>query len=243
MINKPNPSMNKNTLSKKSVLMIATMLSVVMLTTSLTPSLVPVTAFAQEDIPDVESLSTQLGLDSTSEEDTSDGAVGDNNVIPDSTSEEDTSDGAVGDLIVDPITSTAVDVDANVNADTHVITDEEECEEANDEVNQPIAQSADQQEGRSDGAVGDNGVFVSPKTQLATQVALNLNVDTDVILVDGCNTPSDELTQAATQSSDQRTSSDVEGGSGSTIIIPSTQRVDVISRNIGIDNNVMQPVL
>src|SRR5829696_7707211 len=214
--------MNKNTLSNKSVFLIAAMLlSGMMLATSS----VPTRAFAQVDIPDVEALLTQASPDSTSEEDTSGSEVGDNNVI------------------VDPITNTAVEADTNVNTDTHVITDPEDCEEANDEVNQANAQSAGQQEGRSDGEVGDNGVFVSPKTQTATEFALNLNVDTDIILVDGCNTPSDELHQANAQSADQRTGSDVEAGSGSTVKIPSTQRVDAIARNIGIDNNVMQPVM
>jgi len=235
--------MNKNTLSNKSVFLIAAMLlSGMMLATSS----VPTRAFAQVDIPDVEALLTQASPDSTSEEDTSGSEVGDNNVIPtDSTSEEDTSGSEVGDnnVIVDPITNTAVEADTNVNTDTHVITDPEDCEEANDEVNQANAQSAGQQEGRSDGEVGDNGVFVSPKTQTATEFALNLNVDTDIILVDGCNTPSDELHQANAQSADQRTGSDVEAGSGSTVKIPSTQRVDAIARNIGIDNNVMQPVM
>src|SRR5829696_5770655 len=189
--------MNKNTLSNKSVFLIAAMLlSGMMLATSS----VPTRAFAQVDIPDVEALLTQATPDSTSEEDTSGSEVGDNNVI------------------VDPITNTAVEADTNVNTDTHVITDPEDTKEANDEVNQA-------------------------NTQTATEFALNLNVDTDIILVDGCNTPSDELHQANAQSADQRTGSDVEAGSGSTVKIPSTQRVDAIARNIGIDNNVMQPVM
>ena len=46
--------MNKITISNKFVLMIATMLPAIMLATSLTLSLVPVTAFAQEDDADSE---------------------------------------------------------------------------------------------------------------------------------------------------------------------------------------------
>src|SRR5829696_10166459 len=139
--------MNKNTLSNKSVFLIAAMLlSGMMLATSS----VPTRAFAQVDIPDVEALLTQASPDSTSEEDTSGSEVGDNNVIPtdstseedtsgsevgdnnviptDSTSEEDTSGSEVGDnnVIVDPITNTAVEADTNVNTDTHVITDPED---------------------------------------------------------------------------------------------------------------------
>src|SRR5215203_703023 len=134
--------MNK-ILSNKSVLLIATMLSTMMLATSSMASLVPVTAFAQEDIPDIEALVTQVSPDSTNDEDTSNNA-------------------GSGDVVVDPVVETAAEADTNVNADTHVITDEADCDEANDEVNQANEQSVDQGD-RADGEVGDNGLFVSPK--------------------------------------------------------------------------------
>ena len=222
--------MNK-IVSNKAVLLIATMLSTLMLATSSMASLVPVTAFAQEDIPDMQALLTQPTLDSTSEEDTS-------------ASEEDTSDnaGSDNDVIVDPIMQTDIEADANVNADFHVITDEDDCDQANDEVNQANVQSADQ-EGRSDGEVGDNGLYVSPKAQIAEEIGLNVNLDSDIILTEGCNPPNDELHQANTQSSDQRTGSDIEAGGDSTVKIPSYQESGIVSRNIGIDRDVMRPVL
>jgi len=207
-----------------------------MLATSSMGSSGPVTAFAQDGIPDIQAL-TQPSQDSTSQEDTSASQE------DTSASQEDTSDngGSVNDVIVDPIVETDVEADANVNADTHVITDEEDCDEANDEVNQGNVQSVDQN-GRSDGAVGDNGVYVSPKAQIAEEIGLNVNVDTDVFLT-GCNPPSDQLDQTNTQSSDQRTGSDIDAGEGSTVVIPAYQTSGVVARNIGVDNNVMQPVL
>jgi hypothetical protein len=227
--------MNNNILSSKRILLIVTMLSATMLAISSTPPLVPTTAFAQEGIPDVDALLTLTSPDSTSEESTSD-------VEADSTSEESTSDVEAGDVIVDPVVETEAEADANVNADTHVITDEEDCEEVNDEVNQANTQSINQ-EGNNGGDVGDNGVFVGPRVQTAAEAGFNVNADFDVILVEGCNPPSDELNQANTQSVNQGTVSDVEAGEDSTIVRPAFQRADVIARNIGHDTDVFAPVL
>jgi hypothetical protein len=227
--------MNK-ILSNKSVLLIATMLSTMMLATSSMASLAPITAFAQEDVPDMEALLTQVSPDSTNEEDTS------ANEEDTSANEEDTSDNAgTGDVVVDPVVETAAEADTNVNADTHVITDEEDCDEANDEVNQANDQSADLGD-RSEGEVGDNGVFVAPKVQTAAGVGLNLNVDTDVVLVDGCN-PSDDLNQANDQSVDETTGNDLEAGEDSTIVDPTRQVSNLFAQNIGVDNDVVRPVL
>jgi hypothetical protein len=227
--------MNNNILSSKRILLIVTVLSAMMLATSSMQSLVPTTAFAQEGIPDVDALLTPASPDSTSEESTSDVEAG-------STSEESTSGDEGGDVIVDPVVETAAEADVNANADVHVITDEEDCEEANDEVNQANTQSVDQG-GSNGGDVGDNGVFVGPRVQTAAEVGVNINTDTDVILVEGCNPPSDELNQANTQSVNQGTASDVEAGEGSTIVRPAFQRADVIARNIGHDTDVFAPVL
>ena len=143
--------MNKITISNKFVLMIATMLPAIMLATSLTLSLVPVTAFAQEDDGDSEIQS-----------DINENEGGDNSVV------------------VDPIAQTEVEVDVNVDANTHVISDEEDCDEASDEVSQETDQNPSS-EARSDGNVGDNSVFVSPQVQTTTLVAGNLVVDTDIV--------------------------------------------------------------
>jgi hypothetical protein len=234
--------MNK-ILSNKSVLLIATMLSTMMLATSSMASLAPITAFAQEDVPDMEALLTQVSPDSTSEEDTTASEEDTTASEEDTTaSEEDTSDNAgTGDVVVDPVVETAAEADTNVNADTHVITDEEDCDEANDEVNQANDQSADLGD-RSEGEVGDNGVFVAPKVQTAAGVGLNLNVDTDVVLVDGCN-PSDDLNQANDQSVDETTGNDLEAGEDSTIVDPTRQVSNLFAQNIGVDNDVVRPVL
>jgi hypothetical protein len=143
--------MNKITHSSKLVLMIATMLPAIMLATSLTLSLVPATAFAQED-----------NADSDNQSDISENEGGDNSVV------------------VDPIVQPAVDVKYNVDVNTHVITDEEDCDEASDEESQENEQDSSQ-EARSDGNVGDNSIYVSPQVQTTTLVAGNLVVDTDIV--------------------------------------------------------------
>ncbi len=143
--------MNKITVSNKFVLMIATMLPAIMLATSLTLSLVPATAFAQED-----------NGDSNNQSDISENEGGDNSVI------------------VDPIVQPSADVDYNVDVNTHVITDEEDCDEASDEVSQENNQDPSQ-EARSDGNVGDNSIYVSPQVQTTTLVAGNLIIDTDIV--------------------------------------------------------------
>jgi hypothetical protein len=143
--------MNKITISNRFVLMIATMLPAIMLATSLTLSLVPVTAFAQEDDGDSEIQS-----------DINENEGGDNSVV------------------VDPIAQTEVEVDVNVDANTHVISDEEDCDEASDEVSQENDQNPSS-EARSDGNVGDDSIYASSQTQTTVLVAENVNVDTDVV--------------------------------------------------------------
>ena len=143
--------MNKTTISNKFLLMIATMLPAIMLAASLTLSLVPATAYAQED-----------NEDSDNQSDIRENEEGDNSVV------------------VDPIVQPDVDVGYNVDINTHIITDEEDCDEASDEESQENDQGSSQ-EARSDGNVGDNSIYVSPQVQTQTLVAGNLVVDTDVV--------------------------------------------------------------
>jgi hypothetical protein len=143
--------MNKITASNKFVLMIATMLPAILLATSLTLSLVPVTAYAQVE-----------NADSDSESDIHETVDGDNSVT------------------IDPIVQTSNDVDMNVDVNTDVITDEEDCDEASSEESQENDQGSSQ-EARSDGDVGDNSIFVSPQVQDTEQVAGNVYVDVDVV--------------------------------------------------------------
>jgi hypothetical protein len=143
--------MNKVTVSNKFVLTIATLLPAIMLATSLTLSLVPATAFAQEDNEDSDN---QSGINENE--------GGDNSVI------------------VEPIVQPTTDVELNIDVKTHVITDEEDCDEASDEESQENEQDANS-EARSDGNVGDNSIYVSPQVQTTTLVAGNLYVDTDVV--------------------------------------------------------------
>ena len=127
------------------------MLPAIMLATSLTQSLVPATAFAQED-----------NADSNNQRDIHENEGGDNSVT------------------IDPIVQPEVDVKANIDANTHVITDGEDCDEASDELSQENNQDSNS-EARSDGNVGDSSIYVSPKVQTTTLVGLNLAIDTDIV--------------------------------------------------------------
>jgi hypothetical protein len=187
------------------------------------------TAADEQDASDSEASSTpenrdsQINLDSNSQGETS-------------RVEEDER------VTVDPIIQTEVQTGINVNADTALVMDEEDCEDANDEVFQGNGQDSNQQ-ARSEGRVGDNGIYVSPKVQTSEQIAYNVNVDVDLVLVEGCD-PSDEVVQANDQSDTQVISSGLEASKdGSTTIIPAEQRSEQRSGNIGVNKDVILPVL
>jgi hypothetical protein len=142
-------------------------------------------------------------------------------------------------VVVDPIVQTSADVDVNVEVNTHVITDPEDCEEANDVESQQTSQGSTQ-EARSDGNVGDNSVYVSPQVQSTTQVAFNGVYDTDVVPV-GCD-PSDTVDQGIDQTASQEAGGEVEAGEGSTTIVQTHQRADTIAQNDHINTDVTIPI-
>ena len=200
--------MNKHTVSSKFVLMIATMLPAILLAASLTLSLVPTTAFAQN-------------ADSNNQRDIHENQGGDNSVV------------------VDPIVQPDVGVALNINVNTHVITDPENCDEASDEVSQGNNQDSTE-EARSNGNVGDNSVYVSPQVQTTTLVGANLYVDTDVV-PEGCN-PADTVNQGNDQTASQDAGGDVEAGRNSIINIPTVQNADTVSRNDNVNTDATIPV-
>jgi hypothetical protein len=200
--------MNKKIISNKSVLLIATMLSTMMLATSSMASLVPTTAFAQND--------------SASEEDRGAVEVG------------------AGEVGVDPIIQTNVQADVNANVDTAVVTDEEECEEATNDETQQISQSSDQQASR-DVETGENSLYVNPVVQTSVQAGFNYNVDTDVVLVEGCQ-PIDTTNSETLQSSNQQANRDIEAGEGSDLELPTYQRQVTIGQNHQINEDIYVPL-
>src|SRR5918994_4263086 len=187
------------------------------------------------------------------EQDTSDGDASSSSSTPvnpsnseinlDSNSEEDVNRVEEDDFVtVAPIIQTSVQPDVNVDANTHVITDEEDCEEANDEVTQANLQGSNQQ-GRSEGEVGDNSIYVGPTVQVSEQISVNVYADTDVILVEGCDLPSDQVTQASVQGSNQGTSSDIEASEeGSTVLIPAYQRSGQTAEHVDINRDIIKHV-
>ncbi len=160
----------------------------------------------------------------------------------DSQSEEDTSRVQENDFVtVDPILQNEVQTDLNVNVDTGLVMDEEDCEEAQNEVVQGNGQQSDQQAG-GEGRVGDGDFYVSPKSQLSEQFAMNANVDVDVVLVEGCN-PVDDITQVNAQQQDQGISSDLSSSPSGTVIIPADQRADKFAYNLGVNRDFVMPLL
>jgi hypothetical protein len=160
----------------------------------------------------------------------------------DSNSEEDTTPvNSEDSLTVDPVVQSAVQSDLNVNVDTALVMDEEDCDEASNEVVQANGQESGQQ-AATEGRVGDNSIFVGPKLQLSEQVALNANVDIDVVLVDGCN-PTDDITQVNAQSQDQGIGSDLTSSESGTAIFPAYQMADNQAYNYGVEQDYVLPVL
>lgn len=165
----------------------------------------------------------------------------DSDINLDSASEEDSSSVEEDDFVtVDPIIQTNVQPDVNVGVDTALVMDEEDCDKANTKVVQANGQGSDQQAG-SEGRVGDDSFYVSPKSQLSEQIAVNAHVDVDVVMVEGCN-PVDDITQVNAQESSQGTSSDLSSSPSGTAIIPSDQRADKFAYNIGVNQDVIAPV-
>jgi hypothetical protein len=174
VINKTYLSMNKITLSNKFVLMIATMLPAVMLATSLTLSLVPVTAFAQEVETEVDvglnlDVNTHVITDEEDCDEASDEVSQENDQHPTS---ETRSDGNVGAQV-----QTTVLVAENINVDTDIVP--EGCN-PNDRVNQDNDQRPTQ-------IAGDVETDEDPITNLhirqdAVAFAENRNVDTDATI-------------------------------------------------------------
>jgi hypothetical protein len=266
--------MTNDMISKKQVLMAATMLLAITFVATM-PLLVPTTiAFAQQEegtLPDVDAILQGVNIDSQSEEQQSSsesetGAAA-------SADEEEQQGSSESDAVsqanpansemdidaeeeaeistteeddpvnVNPITQTEVQSDANVNADIAVVDDEEECDEATNESTQGIGQGSNQITG-SQGQVGDNSIYVSPKTQFSAQSAINVNADFDIVLTEGCEPEEDTVSQVIVQQSGQGVGNDLEASSeGSTTIVPVQQRSEQISESIGINDDIILPVL
>jgi hypothetical protein len=264
---KADINMNNDNLSKKRILVVATMLSAVMLAASSIPSLVPTGAFAL-DMKDIASEASR-GVDAltqdvysgsnedesetsssdesetsssdesaTTTEATTEANPSDSEVNVDTASEEDASRAHEDDFVnVEPISQVDVASDVNVNVDANVVMDEEDCDEASNEVTQGNIQGSNQQ-ASSDGNVGENSFYVSPKSQVTAQSAFNANVDVDAVLVDGCN-PVDDVSQTNVQTSNQEVGGDVEATPSSTVLIPADQRAYKYQENYGLNSDIV----
>lgn len=213
--------MNNNTVSRKVVPMIATILSAIMLAVSSIPSLVPATAFAQQD----ETVDNLPGL---------------SNIEPNNEAENIVEDKSV---VVDPTIQVSTETATNVNNDNDVAFSEG-CADISDddEVTQTNRQAADQ-EVHKNNDVGDGGIVVEPTIQVSTQIATNVNTDNDVYIVLGCDdgdakiSDDDKVTQQNEQIANQESISDSEVGDGGVLVSPDIQRSTQIATNHNEDND------
>jgi hypothetical protein len=174
-------------------------MSAIMLAASSILSLVPATAFAQQD-GSVDDLLDQLNLYSNNQNNIAENEVDHNSVI------------------VDPTIQTSVETAANVNNDNDVallggcadIND-------NDEITQVNEQAADLVVHKNNDVGDGGGVVVDPTIQTSVQTAANVNTDNDVYIVVGCHDGSvkisdnDKVTQVNEQIPNQEALSDSDG--------------------------------
>jgi len=198
--------MNKKILSNKSVLLIATMLSTMMLATSSMASLVPTTAFAQEDGSsdedrgelavgegDVEVdpiIQTNVGVDVNTNVDTAvvtdeeDCEEASNDVTQeisqpsDQQASRDVEQGE-GSLYVNPVIQTNAQVGFNTNVDYDVIL-VDGCQ-PEDNVSQGTLQDSNQQANR-DIEAGAGSDQLLPTFQRSDQIAQNRQINEDILV-------------------------------------------------------------
>jgi hypothetical protein len=198
--------MNKKILSNKSVLLIATMLSTMMLATSSMASLVPTTAFAQEDASsDVDSgevavgegdvevdpiIQTNVGVDVntnvdtavvTDEEDCEEASNDVTQEISQPSDQEASRDVEQGEgsLYVNPVVQTNAQVGFNTNVDYDVIL-VDGCQ-PEDNVSQGTLQDSNQQANR-DIEAGAGSDQLLPTFQRSDQIAQNRQINEDILI-------------------------------------------------------------
>jgi hypothetical protein len=262
--------MNNDKVSNKRAFMIATMLSAVLLAASSITSLGPTRAFALDiavpEVPEVPEVDLDTGTvlaeepnqnsngedeqgtsgSGSSSDDTATTEVSPENAEtgPNSNSEEDTSRVEEDDFVtVDPIVQTDAGADVNVDVETDVVLDEEDCEEANSDISQRNERVSEQQANR-EGRQGENSLYVSPSVQTDQHFAFNFAMDSDIVLVEGCN-PTDNIRQESVLVSDQGLDSEIsQPGSGSSrAILPSYQTQILHDQNMIMEEDVFRPVL
>jgi hypothetical protein len=253
--------MNNDNVSNKRAFMIATMLSAVLLAASSITSLGPTRAFALDiAVPEID-LDTgtvfteesnqnsngedEQGTSGSGSDDTATTQVDPVNAEtnPNSNSEEDTSRVAEDDSVkIDPIVQTGAGADVNVDVETDVVLDEEDCEEANSDISQRNEHVSEQQANR-EGRQGENSLYVSPSVQTDQHLAFNFAMDSDIVLVEGCN-PTDNIQQESVVVSDQGLDSVIEqpGSGNSRAILPSYQTQNLHNQNMILEEDVFRPL-
>jgi hypothetical protein len=198
--------MNKKIVSNKSVLLIATMLSTMMLATSSMASLVPTTAFAQEDASDDDAsgevevgegdvevdpvIQTNVGVDVNTNVDTAlvmdeeDCEEASNDVTQEISQPSDQQvnrdvEQGEGSLYVNPIIQTNAQVGFNTNVDYDVLL-AEGCQ-PEDNVFQATSQTSDQQANR-DIEAGEGSDQLLSTIQRSDQIGENRQINEDILI-------------------------------------------------------------
>ena len=215
--------MSIDTVSDKKFLLITlTLVSAIMLVLSSMLSLVPIQAFAEKEESSTEDVLVQENRDSNRQED-----FGENKRRDDI-------------MVVDPIVQTSVQTAVNIAVDVDVVRDKESCEEASDNVNQINDLSSSQSAGSS-GNEDEGNVSPGPIIQTSTQLALNLYVDSDVILTEDC-IPRDNVNQINDLSSSQSAGSSGNEDEDNTISLPIYQREDSVAKNKSVNKDAIIPL-
>jgi hypothetical protein len=148
------------------------------------------------------------------------------------------------DVVVDPTIQVSIELDENIDVDPDVNISEG-CVDIsdNDKVTQVNEQTTNQ-EVHKNNDVGDGGVVVEPTIQASVQTAVNINVDSDVLTVLGCDdgnveiSDDDKVTQVNELTTNQEVLSDSEVGDGGGMLFsPTIQESREKALNYNQDND------
>jgi hypothetical protein len=187
-------------LPNRPVLLIATTMSAIMLVGSSSPSLVPATAFAQEDGSVDNLLGQLLNIDSNNENNIAENEVDHYSVIIDPTIQQISVDTAV--KFTNGNDVALLGGCADINDDDKVTQVSEQA------ANQVVHKNTDVEDGV---LIVDHPTTIQ---QISVQTAANVNTDNDVYIVLGCHdgnvkiSDNDKVTQVSEQAANQEALSD-----------------------------------
>jgi hypothetical protein len=148
------------------------------------------------------------------------------------------------DVVVDPTIQVSIELDENIIDVDPGITLSVGCGDINndDKVTQVNEQTTNQ-EVHKNNDVGDGGVVVEPTIQASVQTAVNINVDSDVLIVLGCFdgnveiSDDDKVTQVNEQTVSQEVHKNNDVGDGGMLVSPTIQKATSTALNYNAEND------